>query len=310
MDRKSFPIRREEREFIRTDKRPQIDSTNAHLFCSSKTDHVTENVHFKKEFTSYRFKGDFIFIPNALAAATKREIAHLTLSTLLYPPYKTSIGRSLDIENIDLFQAFKEGRQLEVKRIEGTKRIKVWKDPSKSHEHGDDTVVRMSALELIRLIRWSSLGTYYDWEDKEYKKEIEREMPAVIKKVCKYVSSEICSTAFSPETAIVNYYHQKHRIMAHVDEYEEDMSKPLISLSFGCSCVFLVGGREEADEVLSFTLEDGDIAILLNESRYFYHGVPKILSENKGEYDSEYDPLIEDARINISVRQIYKEKER
>lgn len=307
-------LRAVEKEHMHTCKPPKINLENARFYCKSHAVYRLDSEVFVEEFAVYRFDGDLLYIPNPLKQQVKREIVHLALSTLLYPPYRTSIDRALDVEGLDLFSAYTEkvGRVMVKRREHAVAQMKFRKDPYSRDPEADAAagagVLAIDPLSLIQKIRWSSLGIYYDWEAKAYDRSIDAGIPKIIRDACLAVSREICQIdSFVPQTAIVNYYQQKDRIMSHVDRYEEDMAKPLVSFSFGCSAVFVVGGRDRDDPgVHTFLLQDGDIVVLLNESRYFHHGVPKILEENKGSYDPVFADLIGRSRINISVRQIYK----
>ncbi|KAI5190012.1 alkylated DNA repair protein alkB-like protein 1 [Nematocida minor] len=307
-------LREIEKMHMHSDTLPAINSSNAHLHCARQETISLDSTALKDSVTIYYFKGGFIFIPNPLRAQVKNAIVKTVLTELLYPPYKNSIDRSLDIENADIYKAYLEKKELQIKLIDAPKaNIKIRQDPYASQEEKDiynSGIIKIKPEELIKKIRWSSIGIYYDWELKAYDKSIVSEIPHVILETSKEISEKICKVSFTPETAVINYYQEKDRIMSHIDRYEEDMSKPLISYSFGCSCVFVLGKKERTDpSVDTFLLEDGDIAILMDESREYLHGVPKILKNNAGmkDYaDTDYSSLISSSRINISIRQAYK----
>jgi DNA alkylation damage repair protein AlkB len=313
MEQKQSRIRQVEKEHMHSNKAPEINARNAAQRCMSVEKHRPGSDTFKEEVTVYRFDGDFLYIPNPLREGVRREMVHLVLSKLLYPPYRTSLDRALHLEEIDLFEAYRARKKsvLVRKKERAVAVVRFKKDPyaaeSEAATKENENTLEIDPLSLIKKIRWSSLGIYYNWEVKAYQKETDMGIPEVIKNACLEISSKICGIeGFSPQTAIINYYQKKDRIMSHVDRYEEDMTKPLISFSLGASAVFVVGGRKPDDAARTFLLEDGDVVVLLNESRYFYHGVPKILEENRGEYDPLFEELIGSSRINISVRQIHK----
>lgn len=48
----------------------------------------------------------------------------------------------------------------------------------------------------------------------------------------------------SPEAATINFYNNAKQTMGgHLDDAEKDMSKPIVSCSFGNSVIFLMGGK-------------------------------------------------------------------
>ncbi|KAI5188591.1 alkylated DNA repair protein alkB-like protein 1 [Nematocida sp. AWRm77] len=313
-------IREVEKMHMHTDTLPTVNSENAHLHCTEIRTIETTSPSLKKKITVYLFEGNLAFIPSPLRAETKKEIVGETFTKLLYPPYKNSIDRALDLSGIDLYKSFCDGTEYVFPKMAESPKtnIHIKQNPYVSESEKKEVQealargeVKISPSDLIKKIRWSSLGIYYDWEKKAYDPTVGLPMPACIERVCQDIAKEVCSTdTFRAETAIVNYYQKKDRIMTHVDRYEEDMEKPLISFSFGCSAVFVVGKQEKDDpRVTTFLLQDGDVVILQNESRKYLHGIPKILSENTGDKEYQhtpYYPLISDSRINISVRQAYK----
>ena len=66
-------------------------------------------------------------------------------------------------------------------------------------------------------------------------------------------------------------------LSGHTDHSEKDLSQPLLSLSFGQSAIFLVGGPTKLVKPKALLLNSGDIVIMSVQSRLAYHGVPKIL---------------------------------
>jgi alkylated DNA repair protein alkB family protein 1 len=121
-------------------------------------------------------------------------------------------------------------------------------------------------------------------------------------------------------------------LSGHTDHSEFDLTSPLISISFGQSAVFLLGGQTKAIKPTAMFVRSGDIVILAGKSRLSYHGVPKILSIpkdgnaidclSKESLDfaiakdfypnskifrnwMEIYSYMQESRINISVRQVF-----
>ncbi|CAI8052202.1 Nucleic acid dioxygenase ALKBH1, partial [Geodia barretti] len=86
------------------------------------------------------------------------------------------------------------------------------------------------------------------------------------------------SVSFLAEAGIVNYYHLDSTLSGHTDHSERDLSHPLLSISFGQSAVFLVGGETKSVLPQAITLRSGDVVVMSGASRLAYHGVPKIIS--------------------------------
>lgn len=65
-------------------------------------------------------------------------------------------------------------------------------------------------------------------------------------------------------------------LSGHTDHSEKDLARPLLSLSFGQSAIFLIGGPTKQTRPKALLLNSGDIVVMSGESRLAYHGVPKI----------------------------------
>lgn len=178
---------------------------------------------------------------------------------------------------------------------------------------------------LQRRLHWVTLGGQYDWTNRIYPEAPPPSFPADL--------SNFLTTLF-PETiaqaAIVNFYTPGDTMMMHRDVSEE-IDKGLVSLSFGCECLFMIAPsrgahekeEEEADgeekdkkKYLLLRLRSGDAIYMTNESRYAWHGVPKVMkgtcpdyladwpaSGENGEFE-EWKGWMQNKRINLNVRQM------
>ena len=81
---------------------------------------------------------------------------------------------------------------------------------------------------------------------------------------------------------MVNYYRSGDQLAGHVDDAEVDMSKPIVSVSLGCPCVFLLGGRSRDVAPTAVLMRSGDAVVLTGPSRRCYHGVPRIFVAGEG----------------------------
>lgn len=165
--------------------------------------------------------------------------------------------------------------------------------------------------ELFRKIRWTTLGYQYDWTSKTY--DFDKDpvpFPPNLANLSKVIVKELFGPEleYKPEAGIVNYYQLGDTLTSHVDRSELNMEAPLLSLSLGCSAIFLVGGRGRDDPVRAMFLRSGDITILSGDCRHHFHGIPRILKESPEHLRSPLgDPVIEaiqNARININIRQV------
>jgi alkylated DNA repair protein alkB homolog 1 len=174
----------------------------------------------------------------------------------------------------------------------------------------------LTALELIRKLRWVTIGYQYDWTSKEYIWDASLiPFPYELKRLCKSICSILGWPKYEPEAGIINYYQVKDTLTGHVDRSEKNETAPLLSFSFGADAIFLLGGVSREDAVLPFHLRSGDLFIMSESCRRNYHGVPKIYSgalssplTHPGDRDSEAGlvaELMKDARLNLNVRQVF-----
>jgi alkylated DNA repair dioxygenase AlkB len=74
------------------------------------------------------------------------------------------------------------------------------------------------------------------------------------------------------EGGIVNYYSGKAYMGGHRDDLEYTFDQPVVSLSLGCSAVFLLGGEDKDAHPVPIVLRSGDAVIMGGRSRLCVHG--------------------------------------
>lgn len=103
-------------------------------------------------------------------------------------------------------------------------------------------------------------------------------MPKVFYDFAKKCAEEVLLVNYKPQTCLINYYqNETGRLGLHVDDTEEDLTSPIVTLSLGDSCVFVVGGLERKDKIQKIVLHSGDVVIMHRQGRMLYHGVEKLL---------------------------------
>ncbi|CAG8469313.1 7830_t:CDS:2 [Cetraspora pellucida] len=169
-------------------------------------------------------------------------------------------------------------------------------DPSPS-----STVSILPPSQLIRKLRWITLGYQYHWSTKTYHFDRRFEFPQDIGDLTTAVVKAIDGLGFpddsfihkydvkkwKPEAGVVNYYQLKDNLMAHVDRSTTRDTPPF-----------------------AIYLRSGDISIMCGPTRGCFHGVPRILegtlptylASNKSE-DPEWDiygDFMSTTRINLT----------
>lgn len=104
-----------------------------------------------------------------------------------------------------------------------------------------------------------------------------------------------------PETALINWYDHDSTLGLHQDKTEISRA-PVISISIGDDCVFVIGGLKKTDPKTNIILHSGDVLIMGAEHRLIYHGVKKIIPNTA---PSELE-MKQSGRINITIRQVYE----
>jgi alkylated DNA repair protein (DNA oxidative demethylase) len=100
-----------------------------------------------------------------------------------------------------------------------------------------------------------------------------------------------------PDTALVNFYDDHARLGMHQDN-DEVVNEPVVSLSVGATCTFRFGNTENRTKPWTdIALASGDAFVFGRESRFAFHGVPKI-------HPGTADPAsgLASGRINVTMR--------
>lgn len=226
----------------------------------------------------------FKYIPSAIAQEQQVYWARACLSEYMRPPNQNN----LDL----LYTGLPSNGLYNVTQTEIT-----------VQRRSDGVSQTMQRLELLRKMRWTTLGYQYDWTSKTYRfDEAPVPFPSELSAWSQHTAVALgYGPDFRAEAGIVNFYQLGDSLTSHVDRSEPNMDAPLLSLSLGASCVFLLGGADRESPVVPLFLHSGDVSVLAGPARRFYHGVPKILPES---CPSHLQELLGSARININIRQV------
>ncbi len=104
-----------------------------------------------------------------------------------------------------------------------------------------------------------------------------------------------------PESALINWYDPDSTLGLHQDKTEASRA-PVVSISIGDDCVFIIGGLKRNDPKRELVLKSGDVFVFGAEDRLIFHGVKKIIPAT-----APPELGLEQAgRLNITVRQVYE----
>jgi DNA alkylation damage repair protein AlkB len=185
----------------------------------------------------------------------------------------------------------------------------------------DSTVHKPLSIKQVmeRRLHWVTFGGQYDWTNRVYPGEAPPEFPPDIARFVETLFPETLAQA-----AIVNFYTPGDTMMMHRDVSEET-DKGLVSFSFGCDGLFMITPEDvwkRASEespppgkhYLILRMRSGDAMYMTKESRFAWHGVPKVLKGTCPKFLADWpaeDEKFEDwkgwmqnKRINLNVRQV------
>ncbi|PGH19256.1 alkylated DNA repair protein AlkB [Polytolypa hystricis UAMH7299] len=171
---------------------------------------------------------------------------------------------------------------------------------------------------LEKKLRWITLGGQYNWTDKKYPDDLP---PLFPKDIANLLHTTFPDT--EAEAAIINVYSPGDTLNVHRDVSEE-CDTGLISISFGCDGLFMVG-HQDGNDCEIIRLRSGDAVYMTGTSRFAWHAVPKIIPStcpswlenwpvgpftesetSSGKFD-QWRGWMANKRINLNVRQM-KEK--
>jgi DNA oxidative demethylase len=101
---------------------------------------------------------------------------------------------------------------------------------------------------------------------------------------------------FRPDSCHINRYQAGTKLGLHQDRHECDWTQPIVSVSFGLECIFLLGGLLRTDKPKRILLEHGDVIVWGGPSRMRFHGVQPL---KPGSH-----PLTGPYRYNLTFRKI------
>ncbi|KAM3956383.1 alpha-ketoglutarate-dependent dioxygenase AlkB [Aphomia sociella] len=155
-----------------------------------------------------------------------------------------------------------------------------------------------SDKQLMKKLRWTTLGYHHNWDTKIYSDENKSPFPEELSLLCDIVARYLGYENFKAEAAIVNYYHLNSTLSAHTDHSEVNLEAPLLSFSFGQSAIFLIGGKDKTTVPSAVLLNSGDILIMSKEARLCYHAVPKVLPSTSSSWNNIDESISKQFNLN------------
>ena len=107
-----------------------------------------------------------------------------------------------------------------------------------------------------------------------------------------------------PEACLINWYKEDRasKMGLHVDNDENDLRAPVVSVSLGDPAMFRIGGPKRGGPTKGLKLFSGDVVVLAGEARLCHHGVSKV-------YYGDSALVPKGGRINLTMRRVNEVKE-
>jgi len=98
---------------------------------------------------------------------------------------------------------------------------------------------------------------------------------------------------------LINWYKEDKasKMGMHVDNDENDLRAPVVSVSLGDPAMFRIGGPQRGGPTKGLKLFSGDVVVLAGEARLCHHGISKVFYG-----DSALVP--KGGRINLTMRRV------
>ena len=110
---------------------------------------------------------------------------------------------------------------------------------------------------------------------------------------------EVTNFPARPEACLINWYREGAKMGLHVDNDENDLCAPVVSVSLGDPALFRIGGPKRGGTTAGLKLFSGDVVVLSGEARLCHHGVSKV-------FYGESALVPKGGRINLTMRRVNK----
>ena len=110
---------------------------------------------------------------------------------------------------------------------------------------------------------------------------------------------EVTDFPARPEACLINWYKEEKvsKMGMHVDNDENDLRAPVVSVSLGDPAMFRIGGPKRGGSTQGIKLFSGDVVVLAGQARLCHHGVSKV-------YYGESALVPKGGRINLTMRRV------
>ena len=110
---------------------------------------------------------------------------------------------------------------------------------------------------------------------------------------------EVTEYPARPEACLINWYKEEKasKMGLHVDNDENDLRAPVVSVSLGDPAMFRIGGPKRGGPTQAIKLYSGDVVVLAGQARLCHHGVSKV-------FYGQSALVPRGGRINLTMRRV------
>lgn len=121
------------------------------------------------------------------------------------------------------------------------------------------------------------------------------ELPEMLEKLW----DEVTDFPAWPEACLINWYKEDKasKMGMHVDNDENDLRAPVVSVSLGDPAMFRIGGPKRGGPTQGLKLFSGDVVVLAGDARLCHHGVSKV-------FYGQSALVPKGGRINLTMRRV------
>jgi len=148
----------------------------------------------------------------------------------------------------------------------------------KSRSIWDISCGKSADNSFINQLRWVHMGYHFDYNTVNYKLKRYHGFPRDLSLLTEIIAHTFNFPNYVSETGIINYYPEGSSMGGHTDHYEDELSQPLISYSFGQSAIYLIGGQTRDVKPEAIWVRSGDVMLMTGASRTAFHAVPRIVT--------------------------------
>lgn len=123
-------------------------------------------------------------------------------------------------------------------------------------------------------------------------------IPPTVMEIARRAAREAGHAAYHPNVCLINYYEGGGDLGHHRDDTKgEVFTEAIVTISLGDTALFNIGGIEYADSKRQIEFNSGDVLVMADIGRLYYHSVAKILPRTS-------DLLTKGGRISATLRRV------